>query len=298
MNDLLNKLFILFLSRVAKEKFEHFILRVAIFSFIIHLGLIYINSLGFLDLAQQSELLVHPISAIYTPFSFILVYEVYLLIYYLPKSITTYLVKQYEIVLLIIIRRLFKDLSHIEFTTDWFANSDDLILTYDLLTSIFIFGLLYLFNVLIFSRKKDRTLLGEDIKTFIRLKRHVAIILFFVFIILALYSFSTWAIYNVYSLPKLMKSMKGVNSIFFDEFFTILIIVDVFLLLISFNHSDHFYTVIRNSGFIISTILIRLSFSTSGLLSNLLVLSAVLFGVIILWLHNKHEQLYAQQQLD
>ena len=292
MNRIFDRLFIFFLSHTAKIKFESFILRIAILSFVVHLGIIYIHHLGWIAPTPQNEFLNHPISAIYTPFSFILLYEVYLLIYYLPKSITTYVVKQYEIILLIIIRRLFKDLSQIEFTSNWFANQEDLILTYDLLTSIVVFALIYAFNYLIISRKKGQTLKGENIQKFIRLKRHVSILLLFIFAILSVYSFYTWLIENVYSLPKLVKSIKDINTIFFDEFFTVLIIVDVFLLLISFDHSDQFYTVIRNSGFIISTILLRLSFSTSGLLSNLLVLSAISFGIIILLIHNQHEKLY------
>jgi hypothetical protein len=61
-------------------------------------------------------LLKNPISAIYTPFSFIIIYEV-LLIYYLPKSFTTYITKRYEIITLIIIRKLFKDLSSLQLTS-------------------------------------------------------------------------------------------------------------------------------------------------------------------------------------
>jgi hypothetical protein len=47
--------------------------------------------------------------------------------------------------------------------------------------------------------------------------------------------------------------------------------------------------IIRNSGFIISTILIRLSFNVEGLLNNVLVISAVLFGLIIQVIYNKYE---------
>jgi len=79
--------------------------------------------------------LADPIAAIYTPFSFILVYEVYLLIYYLPASITQYIAKQYEIITLIVIRRLFKDIANIELTANWFQNQDDLQFTYDIITT-------------------------------------------------------------------------------------------------------------------------------------------------------------------
>jgi hypothetical protein len=65
----------------------------------------------------------------------------------------------------------------------------------------------------------------------------------------------------------------------------------VLLLLFSFFLSDKFSKVIRNSGFIISTILIKLSFGTEGILNTILIVTAVLFGVIILAIHNKYEDL-------
>jgi uncharacterized membrane protein len=83
---------------------------------------------------------------------------------------------------------------------------------------------------------------------------------------------------------------KNINNIFFEDFFTMLIVVDVFLLLISFFYSDSFHKVIRNSGFIISTILIRLSFSTEGLVNNILILSSILFGLLMLVIHNQFEK--------
>jgi hypothetical protein len=107
-----------FLSDNNREKTEKIILKVAIFSFFIHLVIIFFLKLDFIDFPLNSELLKSPISAVYTPFSFILIYEVYLLIYYLPRSITTYITKQYEIITLIIIRKLFKDLSALELSAN------------------------------------------------------------------------------------------------------------------------------------------------------------------------------------
>jgi hypothetical protein len=44
-------------------------------------------------------------------------------------------------------------------------------------------------------------------------------------------------------------------------------------------------------GFIISTILIKLSFGTEGIMNTILIVTVVLFGVIILAIHNKYETL-------
>ena len=83
----------------------------------------------------------------------------------------------------------------------------------------------------------------------------------------------------------------NLNS-FFIDFFTILILVDVFILLISFQFTERYSQLIRNTGFIISTILLRLSFSAKGLYSILLLLLGVVFGLVILKIYKLAEETY------
>ena len=90
-----------FLNEKFKEKSEYVIIYISIFAFIVHLIFFFLNKLDFIHLELLTKLFNNPIAAIYTPFSFILIYEVYLLVYYLPKSTTIYIGKQYEIILLI-----------------------------------------------------------------------------------------------------------------------------------------------------------------------------------------------------
>jgi hypothetical protein len=80
--------------------------------------------------------------------------------------------------------------------------------------------------------------------------------------------------------------MSLINNIFYDEFFSVLIMVDVFILIISFKYTEKYSQLIRNSGFIISTILIRLSFSSTEILNMALIVLAALFGVIMLKIYN------------
>ena len=80
------------------------------------------------------------------------------------------------------------------------------------------------------------------------------------------------------------------NYLFFVDFFSILILVDVFILLISFQYTERYSQLIRNTGFIISTILLRLSFSATGLSSIILLISGILFGLIILSIYNQMEK--------
>jgi len=264
------------LSDKTKEISERVILVIAIASFLIHLIIIWLVDFSIISLNTPSELLNNPIAAIYTPFSFILVYEVYLLIHYLPKSITTYISKQYEIITLIIIRRIFKDLSTLTLSSDWFKIKYDLQFTYDLIASVLLFYLIYQFHIQ--SKKRYRTAVKNElqidsISKFIKIKKILAAFLVPVLIIVAIYSFINWSIGAMYLNSNTVVSFKNINNIFFEQFFTVLIIVDVILLLISFFHTDEFHKVIRNSGFIISTILIRLSFSVSGLLNTVLIVS-------------------------
>jgi len=111
-----------------------------------------------------------------------------------------------------------------------------------------------------------------------------------VVLILAVYSFLNWFLNSILGFDQPGDSFTNINNIFFEQFFSLLIIVDVLLLLVSFFYTDKFHYVIRNSGFIISTILIRLSFTVEGLMNNLLVLLAVIFGLIILIIHNQFEE--------
>lgn len=111
-----------------------------------------------------------------------------------------------------------------------------------------------------------------------------------ILLIIAIYSFFTWFISILEPIGISHVSFKNINNIFFEQFFNILIIADVILLLFSFFHTDEFHKVIRNSGFLISTILIRISFSVSGIINNVLIISAIVFGLLMLFIHNKFEK--------
>jgi hypothetical protein len=288
-NKIVTFLFDKFLSENTRHKIEKIILKVAIFSFFIHLAIIYSMKFDFIGFSSNSELLKDPISAAYTPFSFILIYEVYLLIYYLPKSFTIYITKQYEIITLIIIRKLFKDLSALELSKNWFEIKGDLQFTYDLIASLLLFYLIFLFQ-----KEGKRKLIQQAnikpvIERFVNKKKLIAVILVPLFFVIALYTLIDWS-REISMTSNELPTFESINNLFFDQFFTVLILVDVVLLLISFFYTDQFHKIIRNSGFVISTILIRMSFGVSGLINTILIVAAVLFGLAIIIIHNKYEK--------
>ena len=268
-------------SRIYSDKVlktvEKYILYLASIGFIIHLLIIFLKNYGFIDLSHiDSKLLSNPISALYTPFSFILIYEAYLLIFYIPRSFTTAIGKQFEIISLIVIRKIFGDIPLVNLQSNWFDNQYNLQLIYDLVGIIVIFFLIYLFR-----KAKDnlpKKPVSEKLDRFIASKKLLSITLLPLLVTICVLSFYNWIstslITNTFD--------QDLNYLFFNEFFTLLIVVDVFILLISFQYTERYSQLIRNTGFIISTILLRLSFSAVGLSSILLIISGILFGLLIL----------------
>ena len=136
------------------------------------------------------------------------------------------------------------------------------------------------------SIKSEKNSDEESFKIFIRIKKWTSSLLIPILSVLALTNFIKWLIIS-YLNPI---ESSSINSIFFDECFQILILVDVLILIFSFFNSDSFHMIIRNSGFIISTILIRISFVAEGLTNIILIISALLFGLMILIIYNECEK--------
>jgi len=271
-------LFDKFFSQKNRNFIEKLTIWFALVGFIIHLLIILMINNEIINLNSEYPLLTSPISAIYTPFSIILYYEVFLLIYYLPRSFTTSVLKQFEIISLILIRRIFYDIPKVEINTNWLKNTDNLQLVYDLIGILIIFFLIYLFSKIkqeIIPIKKS-----GDIEKFIKSKKTVSLFLIPIMIFLFLSS-----IINMDSFS--LTSFYDINEIFYNEFFSLLIIADVLILLLSFEYySERYSQIMRNTGFIICTILIRSSFSANGVASLLLIISSILFGLLILKIYS------------
>ncbi|MAK06499.1 MAG: hypothetical protein CMG94_00450 [Marinoscillum sp.] len=268
----------------SQKSFEKYILILATGGFILHLLLIFLNKYGYINFTFNDTLLLDPISALYTPFSFILVYEAYLLIYYLPNSFTVTVVKEYEIISLILIRKIFKDFPLVDLDVPFFSNENNVQLLYDISGILIVFFLIFLFKT---TAGRPKTIKPDArLKKFISQKKFISILLVPILLTLAIWSFYSW----VDSSILLNGSVQNLNYLFFVDFFTILILVDVFILLISFRYTERYSQLIRNTGFIISTILLRLSFAATGIVSVVLIASGILFGLIILAIFKRMEK--------
>ena len=271
-------------SDKSQKSFEKYILLLATGGFIIHLILIYLNKYGYISFDFNNTLLLDPISALYTPFSFILVYEAYLLIFYLPNSFTVTVVKEYEIISLILIRKIFKDFPLVNLDVPFFSDENNVQLLYDLSGILVVFFLIFLFKT---TAGRPKTVKPDTrLKKFISQKKFISLLL-----VPTLLSLAAWSFYSWFDAAVLGNgASQDINYLFFVDFFTILILVDVFILLISFRYTERYSQLIRNTGFIISTILLRLSFAATGLVSVVLIASGVLFGLIILAIFKRMEK--------
>ena len=261
---------------------ERATLWMSVIGFIIHLFLIFAKKFDWFEISFESSLLIDPISAIYTPFSIILVYEIYLLVVNLPRSFTTSVSKQFEIISLILIRRIFADIPKIDLKANWMSTPENIQLIYDVLGVLIIFFLIFLFN-------KERSRLpkkplNNNLQSFVASKKAVSLTLLPILIITSFTSVTNW----IYELLYLLVT-SDINAIFYNEFFTILILADVLILLLSFQYTERYSQLIRNTGFVICTILIRLSFGVSGITNVLLIISSIAFGLVILTIYNMEE---------
>ena len=277
------KFFSLVFAPKIQKIIEKIILLLAALGFVIHLGLIFLKTQGVIFPAIYPELFNDPISAIYTPFSLILIYEIYLLLFYLPRSFTSCVSKQFEIISLIVIRKIFKDIPQMDLSSSWISSSHNLELIVDLLGFLILFLLIFLFNRSKQKFSKNPTNDSRLLK-FIASKKVVSVMLFCVLGVMLLSNLGQWFI-DVLN----QHSVLNIDSLFFNQFFTLLILADVVILLISFRFTEEYSKLIRNTGFIIATILIRLSFSAESSLAMILILTGVSFAYLILQIFNAME---------
>lgn len=285
-------IFLFFFSPKSKARFEKGLFSLAITTFFIHFLLILLSNGGYLPYWLVGTTgIQNPIDSIYTPFSIILIFEVYLLIYYLPSSITSYLGRQYEVIALIFIRQLFSDLSAL--------SGEGVIIDIHSLSmlSLSFAGLLVLFLLIFLFYKlsgrkevrfdEDKTMTAAE-RRFVLSKKVMSLVLMLVFVVLFFRSIVLVGDIEL-TIANIPEIIKTASDYFFSTLFVALILSEVLLLLLTFNLTDKFHKIMRNSGFIISTILLKISFMVQGVNNILVVLIAVAFGVAVEGIYRLYE---------
>ena len=260
----------------AEERIRKAAIVFAVVGFFVHIGFWALDSTGRISITgEAAELVSSPLSSLYTPFSILLVYEVYQLIRTIPDSFSSSVGKQYEIATLLVVRDILKRLSEVESSEDWEISSDLGLL----LVECAAFLALFYTSLTYFRISEKSTKSGEmsgDIAVFVEAKRLVANFMLIVFLITAAYSFVTW----IASVQDGGGSVSRV--IFFLDFFTFLILADILILLISYWFYTDFGNLARNTGFVLSTVIIRVAISSEGVSAMVLFTLSGLLGIAIL----------------
>lgn len=260
-----------------KSKIELYTTYTGITVFILHLLIVGLIQFGLISNQLFPEnLFGHPFCALFSPFSILLIYEVYLLIYYLRRSYSKSLSKQIEIMALILLRNNFKDIGNMIQGHSSLINSE---LLKDLTGFVCLLLIARIFNKIAESRSNPQ---GSLTSSFIMLKNRLSNILFWLLLLLSMYSFSRWLI-DIYHFHETKTMFQDPSHIFYSEFFTILTLVDVILLLSSAKNLTNAMLVIRNSGYVLSTLLMRISFELSGWERILIILMGASLAVYVLW---------------
>ena len=281
VNNLLQKAGVLFDITVSPpnvRRTEIFILRFAILAFFIHLLFIFLgNNVDYFKHFQHSYL-----KAIYTPFSFILFYEVLQLVIILPKSISEFIGKQFEVITLITLRSFFHDIADIDFLKSLSLSDIHLShLFYDLLASLGMLTSTIVYYKIYAGSKRSETIV--DIDRFISIKKIVSLLMIVILCCLSFSSFSMWILDSITAFQT-NQNYPNPNTVFYSEFFTVMIFVDVFLLLVSFLYHFSFFSIFRNASFIITTILLRMSLTSERPVNYLLIFVGFSFSIVSFYL--------------
>lgn len=273
------------LGRSAEVKVREISLIAAIIGFILHLVMWLAYQLNILEVGSASaDLLDSPLDALYTPFSILLAYEVYQLVRAIPESFSTAVGKQFEIVTLLVVRDIFKRLSEIDFSGEWVIDSELRLIVIECFTFIILFTTSLIYRA---NSSKDTKIdsLDDELVNFVQNKQLISLFLLATYVVVALFSFTNWAI----SVNEGDGSVS--RDIFFLDFFTILILADILILLISYRYSTDFTNLARNTGFILSTVVLRVAIGAGGLSSMVLFVLGGLLGIAVLKISLKFEDL-------
>ena len=253
----------------------------AIIGFLTHLALWALHNSGRIEILGDSvELVQSPLSALYTPFSILLVYEVYQLIRTIPDSFSSSVGKQYEIATLLVVRDILKRLSEISNSQGWEINDDVGFLLVECAAFIALFNTSLTYHK-ISTKSDDDEILSDDVTTFITTKMAVANVMLIVFIAIGGFSLISW-------IGAVQDGGGSVDrAIFFLDFFTFLILADILILLISYWFYTDFGNLARNTGFVLSTVIIRVAISSEGVSSMILFTLSGVLGIAILWMFSR-----------
>ena len=258
------------------RRVERVVVGLAVVGFVAHLALVFVSQLlGDDRLGWYSS---SYLAAVYTPFSFLLFYEVLLLVKVLPDSFSRSVGKQLQVVTLIVVRRVFKDIAKL--------GGNDAISLGDvevLWAGADMVGALLLFWLTVWFLRGVRAHPDPEgeVRPFVLFKKGIALALTVIVGVLAIEALGIWALEMWHLAMGAEVVLSDVNALFDEDFFGLLVLVDVLLLVVSFSVIHDYRMVFRNAGFVASTVLVRLSFQAERLESLALLLFASGFALAV-----------------
>ena len=265
-----------FLGDEADDRVRSGVLIFSVLAFMTHLLIYFLYQIELITINGEAKTLVNsPLSSLYTPFSILLTYETYQLIRTLPSSFSNSVGKQYEVVTLLVVRDVFKRLADFSTDDEWAIDGELGLILLECITFIILF-----FTALSYRRSSDlskiSTVDDDELDNFVHSKRIISLMLFLAFIVMAAYSFVTWTM-------SVIDGKGGVDrEIFFSDFFTILILADILILLLSYRFTVDFANLARNTGFILSTVILRVAIGAPGISAVVLFTLSGILGLAIL----------------
>ncbi|MBQ7457277.1 MAG: hypothetical protein IJS54_06715 [Desulfovibrio sp.] len=214
-------------------------------------------------------------AAINLAFSLILIMELVSLIFVIPASFSTSIAKQFEILTLILLRNTFKELSTLAGPVHIVVENPESLATIiaSALGALAVFICLGFYSHIATHRHFIAD--HEERKRFIVAKKTLAFGLLLLFLGVGIYDIIH------------AKTIADAHD-FFETIYTILIFADIAIVLISQRYMTGYLAVFRNSGYVVGTLLMRLSLSAPPLLSPAIGLIAALFVIALTWATNKH----------
>lgn len=282
MSAALSGIFDKIYSERRRKQLDRLVVDVSVVGFIAHLALVFLSRTLASPPAIIAAVGTSYLSAIYTPFSFILFYEVLMLIGALPESTTQSIARQYEIVSLIFIRSFFKEIAELRGVSELTSFSAE---TWPVLLNVSA-GLVMFLLVTVFlhaarrrgEENRPQSVLDE-LQKFIARKKAIALGLTVVLLGVAVQRMIEFV-----AAP----ARINLNAFFYTDVFTVMIFTDVLIVILSLAVSDRYELVFRNAAFVISTILIRFSLTASWPYGALLALMGMVFGIATLFIYNYH----------
>lgn len=206
--------------------------------------------------------------AIQAAFTVVLILEVISLIFTIPCSFSRSVGKQFEILALILMRNAFKALSYFPEPITFKDNQEAVLhILSDGFGALLIFALLGCYYM-VQARAIDEKMQPTDLYYFVAAKKGIALILLSIFIFMGVGS----ALATLTDTP---------HDDFLHGFYTLLILTDILVVLISQCFQPSFYSVFRNSGFALSTLIIRIALVAPPFYNALLGITAAVFAILL-----------------